>query len=254
MIHIRRANSQTHFLVSSGSRALRRHAFSARLRGLAISGVSVGIASGIVGCSSFEPAMPTPALQSSVVSVGADLANPEQRVLAEVYAQSFPRSGREGTVIGIGDSHDRVTLVRNGAVLVAFGCTGELLGETDPAAAEALAAEYAKDDNPSKALSPEWKTKVYEAFSTSLPGEVMATDAGDAQGCADVDRSNPGSSLPQWIVPFYLKPALVRADRVEVLNHIAGSLSTDDLKKMTEKVRDGKDATEVAKAWLSGSK
>lgn len=252
MNHFRRALSRIHF-----------HPFSvsaAGLRGLRFSFWRSGfVASSMAGltlfgsaCAAFEPTMQEPSLQNSVVSVGADLANPEQKVLAEVYAQSFPRSGREGTVIGIGNEQDRVSLVRNGAVLVAFGCTGELLGISDPAAAKSLAEEFAQDEDPNKKLSEEWKSKVYDAFSRSLPGEVMATDAGDAQGCEGVDASNPGASLPQWVVPFYLKPSLVREDRVKVLNEIAGSLTTKELKEMTEKVRDGKaPASEVARDWLS---
>lgn len=212
-------------------------------------GLAMGL--GLAACSSQDPVMPLPSEQQAVVSIGADLKDPEQEVLAQVYAQSFAKSGRQGEVVGLEDGVDRISAVRNGAVLVSFGCTGELLGRTDPASARELAKEYAADTNPDKKYSPEWRDRVYDAFSRSLPGEVMATDAGIAQACENsVSDSNPGASLPQWLVPFYVKPALDRDDRVKVLNDIAGSLSTEDLKEMTASVAGGKDAEAVAKHWV----
>ncbi|MDK6444300.1 hypothetical protein QP169_11515, partial [Corynebacterium amycolatum] len=77
--------------------------------------------------------MPVPPEQEAVVTIGADLRNPEQAALAYVYAQSFERGGRQAEVVGIRDAEDRLRAVRNEAVLVSFGCTGELLGLSDSA-------------------------------------------------------------------------------------------------------------------------
>ena len=65
---------------------------------------------------------------------------------------------------------------------------------------------------------------------------------------------DPGAVLPQHIVPFYLKPALTRANRVDALNRVAGSLSTDELDELTDRVRDGGEPSEVAREWLDTSR
>lgn len=250
MINSRRARARLHFRLGKvgerGKNSPSTWGFKVVVGGLV---VGLGLGSGLTACASQDPQMPVPSEQQAVVTVGADLSDPEQAVLAEVYAQSFANSGRAGKVVGFKDGVDRLTAVRNGAVLVSFGCTGELLGLSDPASARELAKEYAADTNPDKKYSPEWRDRVYDAFSRSLPGEVMATDAGMAQACADVPSSIPGADLPQWLVPFYIKPALDRSDRVKVLNEIAGSLSTEDLKEMTSLVASGEDAAAVAKHW-----
>lgn len=194
--------------------------------------------------------MPTPEEQEATVTIGADFTDPEQVVLAQVYAQSFAAKGRDAEIVGIDHPDGRIDAVRGEQVLMSFGCTGELLGLSDPAAAAALTEEYEADTDPNKEQSGEWRDRVYEAFSKSLPGEVMATDAGIAQGCRQTSESNPGANLPQWLVPFYVKPALVRAERVNVLNEIAGSLSTEDLEAMTQAVMNGDSADEVARQWL----
>lgn len=204
----------------------------------------------LVGCASQEPVMPLPTEQKATVTIGADTDNPEQLVLAELYSQSFAKIGRASEIVGLNSASDRIDAVRSGRALVSFGCTGELLGLSDPAEAATLAREFRADKDPDKELNARWRDRVYDAFSKSLPGEMMATDAGIAQGCAAASESNVGAQLPQWLVPFYLKPALARADRVSVLNEIAGSLSTEDLQKMTDAVARGESAEEAARRWL----
>ena len=96
----------------------------------------------------------------------------------------------------------------------------------------------------------------------------MATDPPNAQGCGredgfDEDEAaalearvdeDPGAVLPQHIVPFYLKPALTRADRVNVLNRVAGSRSTEELDDLTTRVTAGENPSEVAAEWLDTSR
>lgn len=250
MIDFRRANAGFHFRIGSIGRRGGSKAAACTFVALALSAVTAGI--GLVACSDLDPQMPVPPEQEAVVTVGADLRNPEQAALAHLYAQSFERVGRQAEVVGIRDADDRLRAVRNEAVLVSFGCTGELLGLSDPASAALLAEDYAEDSTPDKQFSGEWRDRVYDAFSRSLPGQVMATDAGMAQGCAGVSAENPGAGLPQWLVPFYVKPALDRDDRVRVLNEIAGSLSTEDLKLMTRAVASGANPELVAREWLEG--
>lgn len=248
MIDFRRANAGFHFRIRSmgckGSSTTTACTFTALASVTGVAGF------GLAACSDLDPQMPVPPEQEAVVTVGADLRNPEQAALAYVYAQSFERIGRQAEVVGIRDADDRLRAVRSEAVLVSFGCTGELLGLSDPASAASLAEEYTDDSMPDKQFSGEWRDRVYDAFSRSLPGEVMATDAGMAQGCADVSADNAGADLPQWLVPFYVKPALDRDDRVRVLNEIAGSLSTEDLKLMTRAVAGGASPELVAQEWL----
>lgn len=248
MIDFRRANAGFHFRIGSMGRRGGSAAVACTFPALALVVGAAGF--GLVACSDLDPQMPVPPEQEAVVTVGADLRNPEQAALAHVYAQSFERVGRQAEVVGIRNADDRLWAVRNEAVLVSFGCTGELLGLSDPASAALLAEDYAEDSTPDKKFSGEWRDRVYDAFSRSLPSQVMATDAGMAQGCEDVSADNPGADLPQWIVPFYAKPALDRDDRVRVLNEIAGSLSTEDLKLMTRAVASGANPELVAREWL----
>lgn len=248
MIDFRRANAGFHFRIRSMGCKGSSKATACTFTALALVAGAAGF--GLAACSDLDPQMPVPPEQEAVVTVGADLRNPEQAALAYLYAQSFERIGRQAEVVGIRDADDRLRAVRNEAVLVSFGCTGELLGLSDSASAASLAEEYADDSTPDKQFSGEWRDRVYDAFSRSLPGEVMATDAGMAQGCTDVPADNAGADLPQWLVPFYVKPALDRSDRVRVLNEIAGSLSTEDLKLMTRAVASGASPELVAQEWL----
>lgn len=248
MNNFRRAHAGFHFRTDSAGNRGSSKAATSTFTALAVVAGVVGL--GLSACSDLDPQMPEPPEQEAVVTVGADLRNPEQAALAYVYAQAFERVGRPAEVVGVRNADDRLRVVRNEAVLVSFGCTGELLGLSNPASAASLAEEYAEDANQDKQFSGEWRDRVYDAFSRSLPGQVMATDAGMAQGCADVAEDNPGADLPQWLVPFYVKPALDRDDRVRVLNEIAGSLSTEDLKLMTQAVASGANPESVAQEWL----
>ncbi|MFD5867423.1 hypothetical protein ACFWGD_02255 [Corynebacterium sp. NPDC060344] len=222
----------------------------------------------LTGCASQDPAVPVPAEQLEPVLVGADLDDDQQAVLAEVYAGAFERRGRATSGTTDVPSEERMRAVQSGEVTVSFGCTGELLGLIDPTTARELAEEYAADDDPGKALSAEWRDRVYGAMSAALPGEIMATDPSNAQGCGREDgleeaeaRSledraivDPGAVLPQHIVPFYLKPALTRGDRVNVLNRVAGSISTPEVDDITDQVRDGAEPAQVAAEWLDTSR
>lgn len=215
----------------------------------------------LAGCASQDPVAERPSVQTDPVTVGVNYDLAEQMVLGEVYAQGFGRVGREGSVVGLVDSNARVQAVADGEVTMSFGCTGELLGLLDPATARSLADEYRNDTAEDKATNAQWKDRVYNAFSKALPGDVMATDPGETVGCdwlGDTEQeravsANPGAVLPQFVVPFYRKPALVRQERVEVLNRVAGSLNTKDLSAMVERVREGEDSSTVAEQWVSGS-
>lgn len=222
----------------------------------------------LAGCASQEPAVPVPAEQTEPVVVGADARVAQQAVMAEVYVGALERRGRGAAPIVEVPADERMLAVQSGTVTLSFGCTGELLGLIDPATARELAEEYLADDDPGKALSAEWRDRVYGAMSAALPGEIMATDPSNAQGCGredglDEDEAaalearvdeDPGAVLPQHIVPFYLKPALTRADRVHVLNRVAGSLSTEELDDLTTRVTAGENPSEVAAEWLDTSR
>lgn len=230
--------------------------------------VVLAAALALTGCASQDPAVPAPAEQREPVLVGADLADDQQAVLAEVYAGALERKGRDTSGTVEVPSDERMRAVQSGEVTMSFGCTGELLGLIDPVTARELADEYIADDDPGKALSPEWRDRVYAAVSSALPGEIMATDPSNAQGCGREDglsdaeaaaleasvADDPGAVLPQHIVPFYLKPAMTRSDRVNVLNRVAGSMSTEELDRLTEDVEDGADAAETARDWLDTSR
>ena len=254
---------------------LRRHRLRRRTVGLSIGRgpgalLSAGVAGALVlsGCASQDRGVPEPAAQTQPITVGADLADAQQAVLGEVYVGAMERRGRGAEAVIDVPSEERMQAVQSGGVTLSFGCTGELLGLIDPVTARELADEYIADDDPGKALSPEWRDRVYAAVSSALPGEIMATDPSNAQGCGREDglsdaeaaaleasvADDPGAVLPQHIVPFYLKPAMTRSDRVNVLNRVAGSMSTEELDRLTEDVEDGADAAETARDWLDTSR
>ena len=254
---------------------LRRHRLRRRTVGLSIGRgpgalLSAGVAGALVlsGCASQDPGVPEPPVQTQPITVGADLADAQQAVLGEVYVGAMERRGRGAEAVIDVPSEERMQAVQSGGVTLSFGCTGELLGLIDPVTARELADEYIADDDPGKALSPEWRDRVYAAVSSALPGEIMATDPSNAQGCGREDglsdaeaaaleasvADDPGAVLPQHIVPFYLKPAMTRSDRVNVLNRVAGSMSTEELDRLTEDVEDGADAAETARDWLDTSR
>lgn len=222
----------------------------------------------LAGCASQDPRPPVPEEQKKVVGVGADGSDPQQAVLAEIYAGALDRRGREANVVADVPAEMLVQTVRSGEATLAFGCTGELLGALDPVTARALAEEFIADDDPGKALSATWRDRVYGAMSEALPGELMATDPSNAQGCGMEDgrtdaewrqleggvADSPGAVLPQHVVPFYLKPTLTRAERTDVLNRVAGSLTSEDLEELTAKVAAGQEPAGVAAQWLDTSR
>lgn len=263
------------------------------------------------GCASQEPVMPAPPGQTVPVVVGADESIAQQQVLAEVYAGALRSRGREAEVRPVA-TDERIDAVRTGQVTLSFGCTGELLGLLAPDTARQLADEYRADPDPGKATSAEWRDRVYVAMSEALPGEVMATDPSNAQGCgaekrlsgpeaevgssgmeggtgesggggaaeeaeseategagasaapstsrvpvgdvADMPADNPGAALPQHIVPFYLKPTVDRHLRVNALNRVAGSLTTAEVRELTDDSRRTRNPASVADEWLATSR
>ena len=75
-----------------------------------------------------------------------------------------------------------------------------------------------------------------------------------ADDIADLTSGNPGAALPQHIVPFYLKPTLTRHERVNALNRVAGSLTTDEVAELTEDTRRTREPHTVAEEWLTTSR
>ncbi|WP_448851186.1 hypothetical protein [Corynebacterium sp. 335C] len=255
-----------------------------------------------------EPMPVEPSSQTEPVVVAADGKLPEQTALAEVYAGGFARVGRDASTRLDVPLEMRVDAVRSGSATMSFGCTGELLVLMDRETALQLAIEYQADEDPGKALSPEWRDRVYGAMSAALPGDLMATDPSNAQACAWLDDARnasaegaafggmrddvpspapapdapagapegegagapvgvaplgPDSSdleiaaaLPRHLVPFYRKPALDRRDRVEVLNRIAGSISTKEVRELTKAVAEpgAEPAADLARKWLETSR
>ena len=89
-------------------------------------------------------------------------------MLGEVYVGAMERRGRGAEAVIDVPSEERMQAVQSGGVTLSFGCTGELLGLIDPVTARELADEYIADDDPGKALSPEWRDRVYAAVSSAL--------------------------------------------------------------------------------------
>ncbi len=223
-------------------------------RGGACAALSLFASLGLVACAEQEPAAQEPAVQQEPVVVTAVTDSADQELLQEIYTQAFGRVGRAAEKGALVADDERITAVRNGQATVAFGCTGELLGLLDPQRAEQLSDEYVADDDPGKQYSAQWRDEVYVAMSESLPGELMATDPSNAQACTEVSGDNPGAELPQYLVPLYRIPALDRHERVEVLNRVAGSITTAEIAEMLERVEEGESAGEVAGDWIATSR
>ncbi|MEJ4112775.1 hypothetical protein ACGE24_03760 [Corynebacterium kroppenstedtii] len=141
---------------------------------------------------------------------------------------------------------------RNTLVLV---CAGDLLTYLDASAADKIRTTM--QDNVRHGKAPgNTIGKVWEKIGHSLPSDISLTEASNAQCSSETETRNASSTtpvedvtLPQNIVPIYLKPTMSTQDR-RSLTWISGNLgSTRDLEKLYKKTTSAP-ASRVAKDYL----
>ncbi|MBI9000147.1 hypothetical protein M0E87_07480 [Corynebacterium sp. CCM 9185] len=179
-----------------------------------------------------EPAAPPGESEFRPVQISVNSSSIEQRILGEMYQRTLRSHDRDAylTLETASNDNQRIERLNERRADLVVGCTGELLHQLNPVAAEELSREYttALESGEVDKNSGKWREKVYSAMVGSLPGNMMATDPSNALGCADYD----GPELPQNIVPVYRKPMLNRRDRL-ILNSVGGTISTADIRELT---------------------
>lgn len=193
-------------------------------------GTVVGVP--LVAACAPEPSAPPGESEFRPVQISVNSSSIEQRILGEMYQRTLRAHDRDAylTLETASNDNQRIERLNERRADLVVGCTGELLHQLDPVAAEELSREYtaALENGEVDKNSGEWREKVYAALVGSLPGNMMATDPSNALGCTDYD----GPELPQNIVPVYRKPMLNRRDRL-ILNSVGGTISTADIRELT---------------------
>ena len=191
-----------------------------------------------------EPAGPPVESEFRPVQISVNSSSIEQRILGEMYHRTLPAHDRDAylTLETASNDNQRIERLNERKADLVVGCTGELLHQLNPVAAEELSREYtaALENGEVDRNSGEWREKVYSALVGSLPGNMMATDPSNALGCEGYD----GPELPQNIVPVYRKPMLDRRDRL-ILNSVGGTISTADIREL---VRNALESNSVSAA------
>ncbi len=207
-------------------------------------------------CSSSDPQPdynPNFALPLRVAAVGTDV---NQVVLGELIKQDlnnrkFPaslavhRTDVNSSVPGSQPmSRLDYLLSRNADIVV--GCTGELLEELNPVAAEELMEKYdtLKVD---VTQDEEVQLETYNALTAALPADVSLLDPSPAQACSN----SSGSGLPQNVVPILFNEAIWHTPRY-YLNEDLRTLSTENVSIMVQRTREGVRITDTVAAYIAG--
>ena len=150
---------------------------------------------------------------------------------------------------------DAIESVRAGKNTLVLVCAGDLLNYLDKNAASTILDQMKKNVRQGKAPG-NTIGKVWEKIAQSLPSDISVTDASNAQCSTETETRNASSdtpedevTLPQNIVPVYLKPTMSTEDR-RSLTWVSGNLgSTRDLDKLYKKAESAP-ADRVAKNYL----
>ncbi|MCL0120929.1 hypothetical protein [Corynebacterium pygosceleis] len=200
------------------------------------------------GCAP-EPAGEPGESEFRPVQISVNSSSIEQRILGEMYQRTLRSHDRDAylTLETTSNDNQRIERLNERRADLVVGCTGELLHQLNPVAAEELSAQYtaAVASGDVDRNSGEWREKVYSALVGSLPGNMMATDPSNALGCEDYD----GPELPQNIVPVYRKPMLDRRDRL-ILNSVGGTISTADIRELTRTALDSNSVSAAVVPYL----
>ena len=183
-------------------------------------------------------------------------------ITAALYDQVFdttnagrPTPRKAKTQASEDNVQDAIESVRAGKNTLVLVCAGDLLNYLDKNAASKILDQMKKNVRQGKAPG-NTIGKVWEKLAESLPSDISVTDASNAQCSTETETRNASSdipedevTLPQNIVPVYLKPTMSTEDR-RSLTWVSGNLgSTRDLDKLYKKAESAP-ADRVAKNYL----
>lgn len=201
---------------------------------------------GATGCTQFDPKPDAQAVIKDSFVVLAQGEDPEQLVLAQLYAQALERSGRSAEVRVNETGADSLAPLIAGDADLSIACAGSLLAERDPQRAKELEATFRKQEEKGEVPvnSGEWREETYAALVASLVPKVDAGDPSNALGCQDVE-----TLTPQNIVPIYRVPVFERSARL-VLNEVTGTISTEDVQLLVEEIGSGTKVEDAVSRYL----
>lgn len=181
-------------------------------------------------CAACAPAEP----DRTPLAIGIDATSPEQIVVGEIYNEIFTGLGFAVSVTDVSDrpAQDPVELLRTEELDLTIACTGTLLQQRDPGAAQALARGAA-----------DLSLATYDAVVGTFPSDVRTVDPSPAQGCGGEGK------LPRNIIPLVVEGKLDRW-AVYRLNFITRVMATDDIAEMAQRVRDGEPVADATRDWL----
>lgn len=228
---------------------------------------------GLAGCT--NEATPTYLVgdDDGEVVIQVSAADPENRVLAEIYRRALASGDVHGVVETVDPDSERgkagqLEWLADGGADLVIGCTGQLLADAQPEAAETLDEEFNAEEDSDNPTAGDAGQRTYDALLGALPGDYDVPDPSPAEGCsqgavpdAKVDKDasgkgatseSAGEALPQNIVPVYRKTSVNRWGK-KGLNDLTRLLTTHDLQEMTEQVEDGGDPDHVVGEWLGES-
>ncbi|KQB83749.1 hypothetical protein [Corynebacterium oculi] len=232
----RRAASSPRF---SGSRALAR-------RGVVVPLIAPVVALACVACSAAEPENPEAQQETpGVVHIAAASDSVEQQALAHLYRLAMAEENVAATVdTQERRGEDRLEWLRDPAVDMVVGCTGELLTHSSPRQAAELAEQLeGGESNPN---SQEGLQLTYETVMGTLGYEYGVPDPSPAQGCArDVAE---GEVLPQNILPVFCKLSVGR-EGLKEMNRLTRLITTHDVETLVEEAEESGDVAATAEQW-----
>ena len=210
--------------------------------------VVVSLCATVTGCAE-EPHSYLNGRSNDPVTVIVDKDRPQQVMLGGLYEEAMNRAHVPALYQSerMNENSDRVRLISEHKADLTLGCTGELLTSLNPDEAERLSQEYVADEAAGKVdkNSGEWRERVYKAMVANLPEHATAGNPSSAIGCEDVNDP----PLPQNIVPVFRAAMFDRSERL-TLNQVSGSISTEDVQKLTQKAAEDANLSIVVKDFL----
>ncbi|MDY3126619.1 MAG: hypothetical protein SOW59_00595 [Corynebacterium sp.] len=192
--------------------------------------VVVASAFGIGSCSTAEIAPEPIGLITSPVAIGVDNTDLTSQVLAEIYAGTLRKKGRQSQLVPIDESTFRVT------------CTGKELWELDSHRARELAEEFSTDD-----FADDPHVITHNEMMGALSPELTTNDPSRAGWCDDFTAVD----LPLDIVPIYDATLLDSEERLAV-TMVTKYLTNADLQELIDNAQQA--TVEVAVGqWLNTS-
>lgn len=196
----------------------------------------------VASCSATaEPLSASQEERFASITIARDSAEPEQKILAELYSQALSRHGKRNEVVEIaaGEGWEAINDRRVGMVIA---CTGDVVGRAQPELAEGLAKKFGEAD--AQPNSEDNQRATYEYAVHSLAGFLQVPDPSPAQGCQDSEFKE----LPQNIIPIYDAAALDRETRYAI-NKLGRYLDEQTLKDLADKA-ESSSLADAVREWL----